>query len=223
LAHRFQDTSPALGPQLFRNQLGAGWGLWLCGTGPAWEHESEAQMNSMPIQKQSEFVAASLLVKPSVEAPTVRPASPKNNQLPQGWSRLAKLSPFAFARYLIAFFVGVTATVAWQSYGGAAREMTAPAPDRQQFNAVSLDLDAMRQSIDRVAASVATGQEQITRSVDQLAAGQEQMTRAITKLQAVEQFILYKSPEPPPRPAHALAYKPVPRPALVPAPAPTVR
>src|SRR5215471_19735933 len=108
-------------------------------------------MNSMPIPKQPEFVAASLLVKPSVEAPAVRPASPKNNQVPQGWSRLAKLSPFTFARYLIAFFVGVTATVAWQSYGGAAREMTAPAPDRQQFNAVSLDLDAMRQSIDRVA------------------------------------------------------------------------
>jgi len=221
LAHRFQDTSPALGPQLFRRKLGPGWGLWLYGTGPRFEHESEAKMNSMPIPKQSEFVAASWLVKPSVEAPAVRPASPKNNQLPQGWSRLAKLSPFAFARYLIAFFVGVTATVAWQSYGGAAREMTAPAPDRQQF--ISLDLDSMRQSIDRVATSVATGQEQITRSVDQLAAGQEQMTRAITKLQAVEQFILDTSAEPPPRPAHALAYKPVPRPALVPAPAPTVR
>jgi len=35
------------------------------------------------------------------------------------------------------------------------------------------------------------------------------MTREITKLQAVEQYILYKNSEPPPRPAPARARKPV--------------
>jgi len=179
----------------------------------------------MPSPKKPELFAASLLVKPSVEAPAVRPPSPKNDQLPQGWSWLAKLSPLAFARYLIAFFVGVTATVAWQSYGGASRGMIAPAaPSHDQlFDAISLDLDVMRQSIDRAATTFAAGQEQIARSVDQLATGQEQMTRAIAKLQAVEQFVLYKSAEPPPRPAHALTFKPVLRPVPAAAPTPTAR
>src|SRR6266699_2466407 len=115
------------------------------------------------------------------------------------------------------------ATLAWLSYGDAAREMiassspqlgwlapqaapvaqtapnmiapaapTAPSPDRQQLNAMSLSLAALRQS------------------VDQLAAGQEQMTRDITKLRAAEQDILDKITAPPPRPAAAPARKPVP-------------
>ena len=179
-------------------------------------------MNTMSSTKPSEFFAASLL-KPSVEAPSVRATDLKNDQLPSGWSsRLSKLAPLAFARYLIAFFVGVTATVGWQTYGDAAREMVAPAAssaDQQRFNALGLDLDEVQQSIDRVAASIATSQEQITHSVDQLAAGQEQMTREITKLQAVEQYVLYKNSEPAQRPAPAPMFKPV----LRPSPAPVVR
>ncbi len=109
--------------------------------------------------------------------------------------------------------------------------------DQQQPNAMSLDLDAVRQSIDRIATSqdqttrsvdriapsivagqeqmtrsidrIAASQEQIARSVDQLTAGQERMTREITKLQAVEQYVLYKNSEPPPRPAPAPVRNPV--------------
>jgi hypothetical protein len=53
-----------------------------------------------------------------------------------------------------------------------APEMIAPpepagsSPDQQQLNAMSLDLEAVRQSVDRIA----TSQEQITRRGDQLAA-----------------------------------------------------
>ena len=176
-------------------------------------------MNTMSSPKPSEFFAASLL-KPSVEAPSTRSADLKNDQSPNGSSSwLGKLAPLAFARYLIAFFIGVTATVAWQTYGDAAREMIAPAAssaDQQRFNALGLDLDEVRQSIDRVATSIATSQEQMTRSVDRLAAGQEQMTREITKLQAVEQYVLYKNSDPPPRPAPAQVPKPVPRPSQTP-------
>ena len=170
-------------------------------------------------------------------------------------------SPTAF---LVTFFVGVAATLAWQSYGEAAREMIAssypqlgwlaqrpapttqnapdvvalaapavPPPDQQQLDAMSLDLDAVRQSLDRIATSIASSQEQMTRNVDriaasqeriartidQLTAGQEQMTREITKLQEIEQYILYKNSEPPPRPAPAPARNPVVRPS----PAPVVR
>src|SRR5262244_3510124 len=51
----------------------------------------------------------------------------------------------------------------------------ASSPDQQQLNAISLDLDAVRQSVERIAAS----QEQITRNVDKIAASQEQMTRSV--------------------------------------------
>jgi hypothetical protein len=242
-------------------------------------------MNTMPSPKPSEFFAASLRAKSSVEAPPIRPADVKtdqasqgdappwrqalraadlkSDQVPQGdapswrqalraadlkddqvqqedapsWqqadrsaapandqsprlrSRLGKLAPFAFARYLMVFFIGAGATVAWQTYGDEAREMIAPAAalsaDQQRFNALWLDLDAVRQSIDRVATSVATSQEQITHSVDQLAAGQEQMTHEISKLQAIEQYVLYKNPEPAVRPATPTS-KPVWRPSMVP-------
>jgi hypothetical protein len=99
-----------------------------------------------------------------------------------------------------------------------------PSPDQQRLNAISLDLDAMRQNVDRIAITqehitrnvdqLTAGQQQMTRNVDQLTAGQERMTREISKLQAVEQQI-----KPPPRPAPASARKPVPRSAQ----APTVR
>jgi hypothetical protein len=167
------------------------------------------------------------------------------------------------------FCIGVAATLAWQSYGAAAREriassypqlawlapqaapiarsapdtiglaaQAAPSPDQ---HAMLLDLDAVRQSIDRIANNMATSQEQITRSVDriaarvaasqeqltlsvdQLAVSQEWMTREITKLEEIEQSIRYRNSEPlppSPRPASVSAPKPVPRPASTSALAP---
>src|SRR6266481_1334478 len=150
--------------------------------------------------------------------------------------------------FLITFCVGVAATLGWQSYGDAARELVAnsypqlgwlapkptpnapnapdisalavpaaPSPDQQQLNAISLDLEAVRQSVERIAAS----QEQITRNVDKIAASiaasQEQMTREITKLQEIEQYILYKNSESPPQqPAPAPARSRAPRPSQAP-------
>src|SRR5258708_6170775 len=150
--------------------------------------------------------------------------------------------------FLITFCIGVAATLAWQSYGDAAREMiassypqlgwlvpqsapgaqnapdmiapaapAAPPPDQQQLNAMSRDLDAVRQSVDRIATSIAASQEQITRSVERLTAGQEQMTREITKLQETEQYILYKNSESPPPPAPVPARARAPRPLQAPA------
>jgi hypothetical protein len=57
-----------------------------------------------------------------------------------------------------------------------------PSFDQHQLAAMSLNLDAVRQSIDRIAA----GQERMTRSIDQIAssiaAGQEQMARGIDQI-----------------------------------------
>jgi hypothetical protein len=131
----------------------------------------------------------------------------------------------SLARVLMTFCVGVAATLAWQSYGDAAREMvaskypqlgwlapeaavaqTAPetivpgasSPDPQELKAISLGLAAVRQR------------------VDQLAAGQEQMTRVFTtKVQTAEQNILDKISASPPQPAAAPARKPVPPPLQV--------
>jgi hypothetical protein len=221
-------------------------------------------MSATPSPAQSGFYAGLLPVEPSVEAPAVRPADLKNDRLPNGQPSLRKRASRTLSRFLITFCIGVATTLAWQSYGDAAREMianlypqlgwlapqaepatqntpdmivlaapAAPSFDQQQLNAISIDLEAVLQSIDRVAPSIVAGQEQmarsidriavtqeqIARSVDQLAAGQEQETREITKVQAVEQYVLYKNSEPPPRPAPAQARNPIARPSQ----APTVR
>jgi hypothetical protein len=153
-------------------------------------------MNARPRPAQSEFLEDSLPLKPSAEALPIRRADLKNGQLPSGrlslgnldpLGRLGRLEPLAFARYLITFSIGVAVALAWQSYGNATREVAA-------LKAISLDRDAVRQSLDRIATSVATSQEQMTRrierSIDRIAAGQEQTTREITDLQTVEQYIL---------------------------------
>jgi hypothetical protein len=197
-----------------------------------------------------------------VEKVAVDPADLKDDQFQS--ERLGKRIRLALV--LITFCIGVVATLAWQTYGDAARRTiassfpplgwsvpqaapatrtnpgiiapaasAAPFPDQQQLDAISLDLDVVRQSVDRISTSVAAGQEQMTRSVDRIAAsqeqitrsidriaaseeqiartiaqlanGQEQVTREITKLQAIEQqYILYRNSKP-------LAPRPPPQPS----------
>ena len=61
-------------------------------------------------------------------------------------SPFAELTPLTFARYLIAFFVGVVSTVAWQSHrSGTTQETIAATPAA---------LDSLRQSVDRLAAEI---------------------------------------------------------------------
>jgi hypothetical protein len=62
------------------------------------------------------------------------------------WSSLAELTPVTFARYLIAFFVGVIAAVVWQSYHGGKNEETAAD--------TSAALYSVRQSVDNLAAEI---------------------------------------------------------------------
>ena len=130
------------------------------------------------------------------------------------------------ARSLIIFCIGVAATLAWQSYGDATREMIASsypqlgwlapqtaaaestpdiiAPtaratglDSQELRSILVNLAAVRQSVNELAV--------------QFAASQQQMANDIAKLNAAEQDIFDKiSSAPPPRPAAAPARKPVP-------------
>jgi hypothetical protein len=70
----------------------------------------------------SEFSKARWATQPSVDAP-LQPAD--LDSVASTPSSLVKRASFALARFLIAFCCGVAATMAWQSYGGAARKMTA--------------------------------------------------------------------------------------------------
>jgi hypothetical protein len=225
------------------------------GAGIATGNIRGVSMSAMPGPTQSELYAGLLPVEPSDEPPPVRPTVLEND-LPMQPS-LRKRASRTLSRFLTTFCLGVAAALAWQSYGDAYREMIvnsypqlgwlapqakpsdritlalSPAPsfDPQQLNAMSQDLEAVRQSIDRIAASVTTDHEQMTRnidriatgisstqeqmmhSIDQLAAGQERVALEITKLQAVEQYILYKNSEPPPRTDPAPGPKRVPWPS----------
>ena len=178
-------------------------------------------MRAMPRPTQSEFFERSSLLKPPAEAPAIRlvddqfpswqpsvgslvPLGRVSSLVPLG--KLGRLYPLAFARYLIAFSIGVAVAFTWQSFGNATREATS-------LKAISLDIDAVRQSIDRIA----TGQEQMTRRIehsierntDRLATGQDETTREISDLQTFEQYLLHRISTLPPRPAPATVSKPV--------------
>jgi hypothetical protein len=193
---------------------------------PLGKHENEVQMNARPQGTQSEFVADSWRGKQSVDPPAIRLADLKNDLLRSGRSSLGnldplgslgRLHPLAFARYLITFSVGLAVAMAWQSYSGAMREAAS-------LKTISLDRDALRQSVDRIAASLTTSQEQMTRSIergiergiDRLAAGQEETTREISDLETVEQYLLDRVSVLSQRPAPSAAGKFVLRPPQTP-------
>src|SRR5260370_25524481 len=122
-------------------------------------------MSARPKPTRSEFLDDSLPVKLSGEPAPIRLADLKNDQLPSGrlslgnldpLGRLGRLEPLAFAPYLITFSIGVAVALAWQSYLNATGEVPA-------LKAISLDRDAVRQSLYRPTTNVATSQEQMTR------------------------------------------------------------
>jgi hypothetical protein len=99
-----------------------------------------------------------MLMNPSPDEPPLHPS--ELNRITRARS---------FARFLMFFFIGVTATLAWQSYGGAARETIASWSPRLawlappaaptgaspgQIVAISRDLAVVRQSVDKLAADI---------------------------------------------------------------------
>ena len=91
----------------------------------------------------SEFAKGGWAAEPPDEPP---PHPTELNVATKVLSWLGRLAPLAFARYLITFFIGVIAAVAWQSYRDVTREeMVAAAP---------ASLDLVQRSIDRLAAEI---------------------------------------------------------------------
>lgn len=116
----------------------------------------------------SGFLAASL--RPD---PVVAPVRENIRWMALGRRFVDKLDPATFSRYLAAFFVGVAATVTWQSYLGWSGPVASASAGEQQVNAILLDT--------------------VRRSIDKLATSQEQMAREIDKIQSA-QFVLYRHP-----------------------------
>src|SRR5258706_10816661 len=184
-------------------------------------------MSAISSAVQSEFSKGSLPVKRQlVEKLAIDPADLKNDQFQSERPKLGNRVPLAVALITFCIGVAATLAwqsrgdVARKAIAGAFPQFgwlvpqaapvkqdtpdifvpaasAAPSPDQQQLTAMPLDLDAVRQSVDQIAAGqaqmtrsverIAAGQEQMARTVGQLTAGQEQLTREITKLQAIEQ------------------------------------
>jgi hypothetical protein len=186
-------------------------------------------MSTMPGPTQSELSKSSLPVKkPLVEVLTIDPANLRNDKPESERPLLGKRALLAFAPITFCIGVAVTWALqsygnvaremiarsfpqfGWLAPQAASVEQNSPGAivptalatptlDQQQLNAMSLDLDAVQQRVDGIAAS------------------QEQMTREIAKLQAIEQYIHYKNLEPPSRPAPAAAPRAAARPPQAPA------
>jgi hypothetical protein len=117
----------------------------------------------------------------ATESSDVPPLHPTELELvPSTRSSLYKRALFAIARFLVTCCIGVAGTLAWQSYGDAARGMIAssspwlgwlapqaapvvqtdpaasagPSTDLNQLKAISRDLAVVRQSVDKLAAEV---------------------------------------------------------------------
>jgi len=171
---------------------------------------------------RSEFSASRRPTKPSV-SPTLQPADFKDDWFPSERPSLANRASRALARFLITLCIGVAGTLAWQSYGDAARERLASAfPQlgwlappaapvaRTAPDVIAPTATAASSADQQQLNTMSLGLAAVRQSVDQLAAGQEQMTRDITKLQTTAQGILDNIAAPPPRPSGAAARKPAP-------------
>jgi hypothetical protein len=147
---------------------------------------------------------------------------------------LGKRASRAFARLLITFCIGVSATLAWQSYGDAARQMIAnsyplvgwlapqAAPLAQTAPntvapAAPAALSPELLQLKAMAANLAAVRQSVDQLAAQLAAGRQQTTGDIANLQAVvaagqQQMAgdIAKISAPPPRPVPPAARKPMP-------------
>jgi len=178
-------------------------------TGCSYWYEGEVQMSATPSPTQLFFEDS------NEDTSHIRQADLENGRFTIRRPSLGKRAWLTIACFLLAVGIGANATLAWQSSGDAAKETIAQAA---LLKAISLDLEALRQSIDLNATSVAASQAKITSGVDRLAARQEQIAREITELQTVEQFFLDKISTPAPRPAITPMPKPVLRPSQAPIP-----
>ena len=134
----------------------------------------------------------------------------------------------SLTRFSIAVLIGVGATLGWQSYGDAAKEM---AVARAPMLAWLLPTSTTKSPV--VAATsagplqqlepLASNLDVVRRGVEQLAHNQEQIAQNIAALRAVEEDIRQKMSLTPPAPAQQAASIPQPKPPQPKAPSSTLQ
>jgi hypothetical protein len=82
-------------------------------------------MGAMPSRAQSEFYKGLLPIELSDEAPAVFTADLKNDRFANGQPPESEETSRPLARVLVPFCLGVAATLTWQSYSDAARQIIA--------------------------------------------------------------------------------------------------
>ena len=152
-------------------------------------------------------------------------------------NKMTRRGSRGFGRFLLAVLIGVAATLAWQSYGDATKQVIATkAPElgwspeaKQMITSWTLGWTKPPVVESKAApvaqtAPIATSLDpekvrqmaqnlaEVRETVQELAAGQNQVTREIDKLESAVVEILMKMPEPPPQPPAAPARKPTPVP-----------
>jgi hypothetical protein len=208
-----QLESPALLPTLNALDAEFACGNEQCATGR--RRQGGTPMDSTCRPTQSEFPIHLKAAAPMVD-PMTRSSPDAGIERPSFGRRSSR----RLARMLIVFCIGVSTTLAWQSYGEAARAMIGslspqlgwlapqttsvvpPAPD------VVAPANAPSPDLQRLALALAGVRQTVDQLPAELAEGQRQMGGEIAKLQADVQQILRKLAAGPPRPAAAPAQKP---------------
>src|SRR5258708_12671502 len=80
-------------------------------------------MGSVLNLRRSEYSVVWLPTEPSVEATMPPPNNRKNDRVPSDEALPGMRDPRARARFLVAFCIGVIATLVWQSCSDAARQL----------------------------------------------------------------------------------------------------
>src|SRR5260370_7768624 len=147
-------------------------------------------MGAMPSPEQSRLYAGLLpAIELSVETP-ICAADLENDRSAKDEPASGEDTLRRLARSVITFYIGVAATLAWQSYGDEARQTIANlspqlswlAPQAAAAATVPDTNEEITRSVDRI---VAANQEEIARSVDRIvAASQEQVARSVARLAA---------------------------------------
>ena len=154
-------------------------------------------------------------------------------------NKMTRRGSRGFGRFLLAVLIGVAATLAWQSYGDATKQVIATkapelgwSPEAKQRIASwiwqlgwtkPLGVESKAAPVAQTAPiatsldpekvrQMAQNLAEVRETVQELAAGQNQVTREIDKLESAVVEILRKMPEPPPQPPAAPARKPTPVP-----------
>ena len=150
-------------------------------------------------------------MKPSISSP--RPSDRVARVRPSIGRRIFR----TLTRFSIAVLIGIGATLAWQSYGDAAREIVvARAPSlawllyvsTTKSPAVATASPGPAQQLEPLASNL----DVVRRSVEQLAAKQEQMAQNMATLQAVEEDIRQKMSSSPSQPAASIPQQKSPQP-----------